>query len=70
MSPSDLGVFVLATRGVAADEAGGSCAVKDNTMTTVEQAVGTGVRNVRALTRDSLHPISQWDVQRAARQRC
>jgi len=60
MSPSDLGVFVLATRGVAADEAGGSCAVKDNTMTTVEQAVDTGVRNVRALTRDSLHPIPQW----------
>jgi len=27
MSPSDLGVFVLATRGAAADEAGGSSAV-------------------------------------------
>jgi hypothetical protein len=60
MSPSDLGVFVLATRGAAADEAGGSSAVKGNTMATVEQAVCTGVRNVRALTRDSLHPILQW----------
>jgi len=62
MSPSALGVCVLATRGAAADEAGGSSAVKGNTVTmaTVEQAVCTGVRNVRALTRDSLHPIPQW----------
>jgi len=60
MSPSDLGVFVLATRGAAADEAGGSSAMKGNTMATVEQAVCTGVRSVRALTRDSLHPIPQW----------
>ena len=29
-------------------------------MTTVEQTVYTGLRNVRALTRDSLHPIPQW----------
>jgi len=29
-------------------------------MATVEQAVCTGVRNVRALPRDSLHPIPQW----------
>jgi len=29
-------------------------------MATVEQAVCTGVRNVRARTRDSLHPILQW----------
>ena len=29
-------------------------------MATVEQAVGTGVRNVRAVTRDSLHPTPQW----------
>jgi len=33
----------LATRGAAADEAGGSSAVKGNTMATVEQAVCTGV---------------------------
>ena len=36
--------------------------MKGNTMATVEQAVCTGVRNVRALTRDSLHPILQWVV--------
>ena len=60
MSPSDLGVFVLATRGAAADEAGGSSVVKDNTMTTVGQALCTGVRNVSYLTRDFLHPIPQW----------
>ena len=29
-------------------------------MVTVEQTVGTGVRKVRALTRDSQHPIPQW----------
>jgi hypothetical protein len=60
MSPSDLGVFVLATRGAAADEAGGSSAVKGNTVAAVEQAVCTGVRNLRALTRVSLRPIPQW----------
>jgi len=57
MSPSDLGVFVLATRGAAADEAGGISAVKGNTMAGIEQAVCTGERNVRALTQVSLHPI-------------
>jgi len=57
MSPSDLGAFVLATRGAAADEAEGSSAVKGNTMVAIEQAVYTGERNVRALTRVSLHPI-------------
>jgi len=57
MSPSILGVFVLATRGAVGDEAGDSSVVKDNTMTAVRQAVCTGVRNVRALTRVSLHPI-------------
>ena len=60
MSLSDLRVFVLATRGAATDEAGDSSAVKGNTMTAVEQAVCTGVRNVRALTRVSLHPIPHW----------
>ena len=67
MSPSDLGVFVLSTRGAEADEAGGS-AVKGITVAAVEQAVGTGVRNLRvslgfpyALSPSGLH----W---RAARQ--
>jgi len=46
MSPSDLGVFVLSTRGATADEAGGS-AVKGSTVAAVEQAVCTGVRNLR-----------------------
>jgi len=50
----------LAKLGASADEAGGSSAGKGITMATFDQAVGTGVRNVRALTRDSLHPISQW----------
>ena len=31
-------------------------------MTAVEQAVYTGVRNLRALTRVSLYPIPQWAV--------
>ena len=31
--------------------------VRRNPVTAVVQAVGTGVRNVRTLTRDSLHPI-------------
>ena len=66
MSPSDLGVFVLAKQGAAADEAGGSSAVKGNTMTAVKQAVCTGVRNVRTLTRVSLHPIPK----RAALEGC
>ena len=60
MSPSDLGVFVLATRGASADEAGGISAVKGNTMTAIKQTVCSVVRNVRALTRVSLHPIPQW----------
>ena len=60
MSPSDLRVFVLATRWAAADEAGGSSAVKGNTVAAVEQAVCTGVRNLRTLTRVSLRPIPQW----------
>jgi len=46
----------LATRGAAADEAGGSSAVKGNTVAAVEQAVCT----LRALTRVSLLPIPQW----------
>ena len=50
----------MAKLGASADVAGGSSAGKDITMATVEQAVGTGVRNVRALTQDSLHPIPQW----------
>ena len=64
MSPSDLGVFVLATRGAAADEAGGSSAVKGNTMPAVEQAVCTGVRNVRALTRRDKPPGLAGQVSR------
>jgi len=59
MSPN-LGVFVLVTRGAVAHEAGGSSAVKGSTVTAVEQAVCTGVRNLRALTRVSLRPIPQW----------
>ena len=62
MSLSDLGVFVLATRGVATDEAGGTSTVKGNTMAAIEQTVCTGERNVRALNRVSLHPIPQWDA--------
>jgi len=31
-------------------------------MTTIEQAVCTGVRNLRACTRISLRPIPQWTV--------
>jgi len=34
--------------------------VKGNTVTAVEQAVCTGVHNLRALTRVSLRPIPQW----------
>ena len=57
MSPSDLGVFVLASQGTAKNEAGGSSAMKGNTETTVKQAVCTGARNLRALTRVSLRGI-------------
>ena len=39
--------------------------VRGNLVTAVVQAVGTGVRNVRALTRDYVHPIPQWDVLEA-----
>jgi len=60
MSPSDLGVFVLATRGAAANEAGGSSAVKGNTEAAAKQPVCTGARNLRALTRVSLRPLPQW----------
>jgi len=60
MSPSDLGVFVLSTRGTAADEAGGNSAVRVNSVTAVEQAVGTGARNLRAFTWVSLRPSPQW----------
>ena len=60
MSPSDLRVFVLATRGAAASEAGGSSAVKGNTEAAVKQAVCTGARNLRAVTRVSLRPHPQW----------
>jgi len=34
--------------------------VKVNTMSGVEQAVCTGIRNVRSLTQVSLHSIPQW----------
>ena len=62
MSPSDLGVFVLATRGAATNEAGGSSVMKVNTETVVKQAVGKGTRNLRVLTRISLRPLPQWDT--------
>jgi len=62
MSPSDLGVFVLATRGAATNEAGGSSAMKGNTEAAVKQAVCTGARNLRALTRVSLRRLPQWDA--------
>jgi len=50
----------LGTRGAAADESGGSSAVRDNPVTTIEQAVCTGVRNLRDSTRVSLRPIPRW----------
>ena len=50
----------LGTRGGATDESGGSSAVRGNPVTTIEQAVCTGVRNLRAGTRGSLRPIPQW----------
>ena len=40
----------LGTRGAAAEESGGGSAVRCNPMTTIEQAVCTGVRNLRACT--------------------
>ena len=49
----------LGTRGPAAEESGGGSAVRCNPMTTIEQAVCTGVRNLRAC-RISLRPIPQW----------
>ena len=36
--------------------------MKGSPVAAVEQAVGTGVRSVRVLTRDSLHPIPQWSA--------
>jgi len=60
MSPSELGVFFLATRGPAANEAGGSSVVKGNKEAAVKQAVYSGARNLRALTRVSLCPLPQW----------
>jgi len=59
MSPSDLRIFVLATRGTTTEEAGTS-AGKDNTLAAVEKVVCTGVRNLRSLTRVSLGSITQW----------
>ena len=56
----------MATRGAAANEAGGSSAVKGSKVAAVKQAVCTGARNLRALTRGSLHSLPQW----AARQGC
>jgi len=50
MSPSDLGVFGLAKRAAAADEAEDSSAVKGNAVAAIRQAVRTGVRDLRALT--------------------
>ena len=50
MSPSDLGVFVLAKQAAAADEAGDSSAVKGNAVAAIRQAVCTGVRDLHALT--------------------
>jgi len=41
MSPSELRVFVLATRGVATNEAGGSSTMKGNTEAVVKQTVCT-----------------------------
>jgi len=60
MSPSDLGVFVLGTRGVVVNEAGGTSTAKGNTETVVIQTVCTGARNLRVLTRVSLLPLPQW----------
>ena len=52
----------LGTRGTAANESGGDSAARCRPMTTIEQAVCTGVRNLRACTRVSLRPIPQWTV--------
>jgi len=56
MSPSNLGVFVLATRGAVGDEAG--C----NTLAAVEQAVCTGIRNLRVALR-FLYTLSPSGLQ-------
>ena len=50
----------LGMRGAAADESGGGSAVRCRPMTTIEQTVYTGVRNLRTYTRVSLRPIPQW----------
>jgi len=50
MSPSDLGVFVLAKHAAVADEAEDSSAVKGNAVATIRQAVCTGARDLCALT--------------------
>jgi len=59
MSPSDLGVFVLATQGAVVSETGGNSAVKGNTEAAVKQAVCTGARNLCALNRVLLRPLPQ-----------
>ena len=60
MSPSNLEVFVLGTRGEVVNEAGDRSEVKGNTETVVKQTVCTGARNLRTLTRVSLRPLPQW----------
>ena len=50
----------LGTRGAAADESEGGSAVRCDPVTTIDQVVCTGVRNLRACTRVSLRPIPQW----------
>ena len=49
MSPSDLGVFVLAKRAAAAGEADDSSAVRGNAVAAIGQAVCTGARDLHAL---------------------
>ena len=56
----------LGTQGAAADESGGGSAVRCNPMTTIEQAVCTGVRNLRACTQGFPTPYPP----RAALQGC
>jgi len=58
MSPSDLGVFVLSTRGAATDEAGGST-VKGNSVSSRTSSV-YGCTQSAGRTRGSLRPIPQW----------
>ena len=50
----------LGTRGATADESGGGSAVRCRPMTTIGQAVCTGVRNLRVRTWVSVRPIPQW----------